>query len=138
MPAIIALASVSHAASCPRDRRSAAGVREVERHWVAALEQRDVVTLDCILDPAFADTSWRGELVPKTEVLKWASTRPPPVLDVSQMSVSLVGRVAIVRGLNTQSNGGQATGSVRFVDVLVYRAHRWRAISAQESLIRPR
>ena len=135
---IAVLPAVAHAASCPRDNRSTQGVLSVERRWVDAIEKRNAAALDCILDPTFADTSWRGDLVPRDEVLKRISARPPSTLELTQLRATQIENVAIVRGVNTQSTRGQVVGSVRFVDVLVYRAGRWRAVSAQESLIQPR
>jgi len=131
-----AITSVS-AAPCPGDRLSMGGVLSAEHRWVAALEQHDLAALDCTLDPTFVDTSWRGELISKPEALRRLSTRPPSTLTLSQLQATLIGNVAIVRGINTQANGGQSTASVRFVDIFVYRAHRWRALSAQESLVQP-
>jgi hypothetical protein len=54
------------------------------------------------------------------------------------LHATLIGNVAIMRGVNTQTHGGEEIASVRFVDVFVYRSHRWRAISSQESLIQAR
>lgn len=115
-------------ATCPSEPRSAAGALATEQRWVTALEQRDQGALECILDPTFADTNWRGELVPKVQVMKALERRhaSKPVL---------IGNVAIVRGINRQKEGTKVVGSVRFVDVFVYRLRRWQAVSAQESLI---
>jgi hypothetical protein len=110
-------------------------VRSVELRWAAALEHRDAAALDCILDPTFADTNWRGELVPKAQVLERLPARSPSTLKLSELQTALIGNVTIVRGVNSQSNGAKLIASVRFVDVFVYRSHRWRAISAQETLI---
>jgi hypothetical protein len=134
---IIGAATASAAASCPLGSRTAAGVLSVEQRWVAALERRDGAALDCILDPTFLDTNWRGELVPKAEFMRRLPTRPESTLKLSDVRVTLIGNVAIARGVNTQSDAAQATASVRFVDVFVYHSGRWRAVSAQESLIRP-
>jgi len=132
---IFAAITSASAEPCPGDRLSVGGVLSAEHRWVAAVEQRDLAALDCILDPAFTDTSWRGELISKPEVLRRLPTRPPSTLTLSQLRATLIGNVAIVRGINTQANGGQSPASVRFVDIFLYRAHRWRAVSAQESLI---
>lgn len=108
-----------------------------ERAWVGALEQRDARSLDCILGPDFADTSWRGELIPKTDIMAALPSRPSSTLNLTELRPKLIGNIAIVRGVNTQSSGGKVVGSVRFVDVFVYRSGRWQAISAQESLVQP-
>lgn len=123
------------ASTCPRQPRTADGALDTEQRWVTALEQRDSAALDCILAPSFADTSWRSALIPKAEVMKALPTRPPSTLKLTDVHAQLVGDVAIVRGVNTQSAGGKLVGSVRFVDVLVYRSRRWQAVSAQETPI---
>lgn len=138
---LLALASftaASAAAGCPAEPRTEAGVLGAEQAWVEALEKRDARALDCILDPSFADTSWRGALISKAQVLNALPTRQPTTLLLTGLSASLIGDLAIVRGINSQSAGGRLLGSVRFVDLFVYRSKRWQAISAQESLIEPR
>lgn len=109
-----------------------------EKAWVTALEQRDARALGCILAPDFADTSWRGELIPKAQVMKALPSRPASMLALTDLHARLIGDVAIVRGVNTQSAGGNVVGSVRFVDLFVYRSGHWQAVSAQESLIEPK
>lgn len=127
----------SAAGACPRQARTAAGVLAAESAWIAALEQRDSAALYCILDAAFADTSWRGELIFKSVVLERLPSRPASTLRLSQVRTTLLGNIAIVRGINTQTSGTRVVGSVRFVDVFRYRSHRWQAVSAQETLIQP-
>jgi uncharacterized protein DUF4440 len=132
----VLIASASGAATCPTESRTEAGVRLAEQRWVAALESRDTATLDCILDPAFADTSWRGQLFRKPEVMKALPHRPASTLELTQVQPVVVGTFAIVRGINTQTApGGKTVGSVRFTDLFVYRDHAWRAIAAQETPI---
>lgn len=110
----------------------------MEQRWVAALEQHDTRTLDCTLAPDFTDTNWRGELIPRAQVLKALPVRPASTLSLSKVQPTLLGNVAIVRGINTQNSGEKVVGSVRFVDVFVYRSSRWQAVSAQETLIQSR
>lgn len=136
--AIASFCAASAAAGCPTEPRTEAGVLAAEQAWVEALGKRDARALDCILDPSFADSSWRGELIPKTQILNALASRQPSTLLLTDVHASLIGDVAIVRGVNRQSAGGKLLGSVRFVDLFVYRSDRWQAISAQESVIQPR
>ena len=136
--AFVGATAASAAATCPTEARSEAGALDTEHRWLAALERRDAAALDCILDTSFADTSWRGALIPKAEVMKALPTRPPWTLRLTGFHAQLIGDVAIVRGVNTQSAGGKLIGSVRFVDVFVYRSARWQAVSAQETPIQAR
>lgn len=124
---------------CPRHPPTSAGVLATEHQWVRALETRDSRALSCILAREFSDTGWRGEVVPRGSVLARLPSRPSSILKLSNMSVFLEGRFAVVRGTNTQTGvGGRNMGSVRFTDVFVYRGSAWRAISAQETLIADR
>jgi hypothetical protein len=113
-----------------------AGVLATEHAWVRAIEARDTTALSCILAREFADTNWRGQIVPRSAVLARLPSRPDSRLKLIDLSVVEHGRFAIVRGMNTQTDAdGRTSGSVRFTDVFVYRAGSWRAISAQETLI---
>ena len=121
---------------CQRHPMTVAGVLATEHEWVRALEARDSSALSCILASNFADTSWRGELIPRSAVLGRLPSRPPSRLKLSDLAVSQNGRFAIVRGINTQVGpDGRKAGSVRFTDAFLYRGGAWRAISAQETLI---
>src|SRR5262245_6693457 len=122
--------------ACPPHPATSQGVLATENDWVHALERRDATALSCILAPEFTDTSWRGELVSRDAVLERLSSRPPSTLKLSDLSVFRDRRVAVVRGVNTQSGtDSRSSGSVRFTDVFVYRGGGWRAISAHETLI---
>ncbi|HEV8408569.1 MAG TPA: nuclear transport factor 2 family protein [Sphingomicrobium sp.] len=134
--ALLLVSSAAPAASaCPSEPRTQVGVLLAEQRWVEALERRDTRALDCILDESFADTSWRGQLIQKAQMMKALAGRPQSTLKLSDLTPQLIGDVAIVRGINTRSQGSNVVGSVRFVDVFVYRSGRWQAVSAQESLI---
>jgi hypothetical protein len=133
--AVRCCSAASAAVACPTWPPTEAGVLATEKAWVAALEKRDTRSLNCILAPDFADTSWRGELIPKAQVMKALPNRPASTLTLTDLQAKLIGNVAMVRGVNAQTANGKAVGSVRFVDVFVYRSRRWQAISAQESLI---
>jgi hypothetical protein len=62
--------------------------------------------------------------------------RPPSRLQLTDVTVRLEGRTGIVRGLNTQiAPDGKVVGRVRFTDIFVWRAGRWQAIAAQETLV---
>ena len=126
---------VFSAGACPTEPRTADGVQTAEQRWVTALEQRNTRALDCILDPSFVDTSWRGELLTKAEALSALRKRTSSTLELSALQPKLIGDVAIMRGIDTQKSAGRIIGSVRFVDVFVYRSGRWQAVLAQETLI---
>jgi hypothetical protein len=111
-------------------------VLATEHEWVRAIEARDSTALSCVLGLEFADTNWRGQIVPRSTVLGRLPSKPRSRLKLSDLSVVQHGRFVIVRGINTQSAAdGRSSGSVRFTDVFVYRGGSWRAISAQETVV---
>jgi hypothetical protein len=135
---LLGATSVSAASTCPLQPRTEAGAIATENAWVSALERRDSAALDCILDPAFSDNDWRGEQVSRAAVLARLPQQAPSTLHRSELKTTVEDSMAVVRGLNTQmAADGKITGAVRFTDVFVYRDHRWRAVAAQETLVRP-
>ena len=135
---LVGLSAIRAGASCPFEPRTLSGVLEAERRWVSALEERNLAGLDCVLDPSFADSNWQGELVSRSQVMNALPKRPASNLELKDLKANLVGNIAIIRGINTQDQGAKVIGSVRFVDVFVYRSHRWQAVSAQETLVQSR
>ena len=57
--------------------RTAAGLRQVEQIWVAALKAGDSATVACLLDPTFIDTDWQCVLRSRAQML--AAARTPPL-----------------------------------------------------------
>jgi len=129
-PLILAL---SMSGACPGEPMTKAGVLAAERDWVAALEQGDHARLDCRLAPGFTDSNWQGRLLSRADAVARISG-PRPRLLLQALEVELLGRTAIVHGLNTQRGAdGTIEGTVRFTDVFAYRQGRWQALSAQET-----
>jgi hypothetical protein len=137
IPRLFGASIMAAAAVCPSQPRTVAGVLATEQAWVSALERGDSAALECILDPAFSDNDWRGERISRAQVLARLPQRQPFTLRLSELEPIVGGAMAIVRGVNTQTGAdGKVIGTVRFTDVFVYRAHRWRAVAAQETLVR--
>jgi hypothetical protein len=136
MPGLILLLTALAAAPCPTEPRTPAGLRLAEDRWVAALQARDGAVLACCLAPDFADNNWQGVIVSRDEMLARLPKRPPSRLQLTDVTVRLEGTTGIVRGLNTQiAPNGKVVGRVRFTDIFVWRAGRWQAIAAQETLV---
>jgi hypothetical protein len=124
------------AATCPSEPRTVTGLRQAEDRWVAALEARDQAALACRLAPDFADNDWQGALRRREEVLSRLPHRPPSTLHLSELTVRVLGTTGLVRGLNTQiAPGGAVVGRVRFTDIFIWRAGRWQATAAQETVV---
>ena len=120
-----------------RQPHSAAGVIAAENAWVKALTTRDGKALSCILAPGFMDMAWNGELHSRGEVLAGLAKRPSNAIKLSNLKVELSGDRAVARGVNTATKpDGSLIGRVKFEDMFVYRDGMWRAMTAQEVLMR--
>jgi len=130
-------ALAAHAAARPctgPEAPTEAAVRAVEHRWVHMIEAHDTAGLACLLAPEFTDTNWAGQRIARAAVLPALPHRPRARLELSDLTVALHGKVAIVRGLNRQTNAaGKAAGTVRFTDIFVHRGGHWQAVSAQET-----
>lgn len=64
--------------------------------------------------------------------------RPKVTLALDELSATVSGDMAVVRGRNRQSDAsGKSAGVVRFTDVFRYRGGAWHAVAAQETVIQP-
>ena len=135
---LAALATPAAAPFCPgRDPRTEAAVRMAEQRWVRLLETRDAAGLACLLAPEFTAPNWAGQKLARASVLAALPHRPDSLLALSDLSVALHGNVAIVHGLNRQTDrAGRPDGVVRFTEIFLYRDRHWQALSAQETPVR--
>jgi hypothetical protein len=132
-----AFPAVASGCSTLRQPRNAAGVIAVENAWVHALTTRDTKALSCILAPGFMDMAWNGELHSRAEVLAFLPKRPANGIKLSNMKVELTGDRAIARGVNMATKpDGSLLARVKFEDIFQYRDGMWRALTAQETLLR--
>lgn len=108
---------------------------QFEQRWLDILQRRDAAALECILAPAFTDTSWKGALRPREQVLRELPQQSSEYQQhLDDMSVQLLGNVAVVRGVNIITDSqNKPVARVRFTDVLQFSDHHWQAISAQET-----
>lgn len=134
MAAFAALAPMPvAAASCAlHEPLSDTGVIAAENSWIDALTHKDAQSLGCRLAPDFKDTSWRGQIRTRDDMLDALVKASANPISLSDVTVQRVGRFAIARGVNTvpQPDGG---ARIRFTDVFVYKQGYWRAVSAQET-----
>jgi hypothetical protein len=134
---LFAIIAAVAASPCQAEPPTQAGLLLAEQHWVAALEARDVRALDCLLAPGFTDTNWRGARIGRDAVLSALPQRLPSTLQLSALEAEIHGPIGIVHGVNTQSApDGTVIGKVRFTDIFLRDGEQWRALSAQETVIR--
>lgn len=110
---------------------------QFEQTWLDTLNHKDTAALDCMLAPNFADTSRKGTLRPKAQVLR--ELTQPREQDryqqkLTELSADLFGDTAVVHGVNVISDKqGREVLRMRFTDVLYYTEGRWLAVAAQET-----
>ncbi len=114
-----------------------AELEAVEERWVAALRDHDTAALDRLLDDRFVDSTFRGALRSKRDVL----TGPPaggPYRSIRLEDLAVRadgGATAIVTGVNVLRGASDDDDvRVRFTDVFVREKGGWRAVAAQETL----
>jgi hypothetical protein len=127
---------------------------KVEHEWLAALQQRDVLTLARILGREFIDSDFQGDAITRAQFLAYfagPAPRAPPRVEQSfeDTKVRFVahGDVAIVTGVVTTrpvmapktgaSSNADAIRHSRFTDVFVWRDGRWQAVTGQETHFTP-
>lgn len=110
---------------------------DFEQKWLDILNRKDTAALDCILAPEFADTSRKGALRPKAQVLRELTQRNEQEQykqKLTDLQASLFGDTAVVRGVNVISDQqDHALLHIRFTDVLHFIDGHWLAVSAQET-----
>jgi ketosteroid isomerase-like protein len=130
------------ASSCPAYpagiwKFDTASALDFEQKWLEILNRKDVAALDCILAPDFADTSRKGKLRPRDQVLQELTQRKEQdqyKQKLIDLQASLFGDTAVVRGVNVVSDQqGHEVLRMRFTDVLHYIDGHWLAVSAQET-----
>src|ERR1043165_1956912 len=131
---IAALSAISPAWSS--EPKTPARPIAAEYAWVHALETRDLPALRARFAPEFLHTTWRGDLLSRSETLRAIASAKPMKNSLSKLQARAFGDIAIVHGVNTVERPGRPVTRVRFTDVFIYRGGAWRAISAQETLQR--
>jgi len=97
-------------------------VLRIEHGWLRALAERDLTTLERIVADDFMDSSWKGELRTKSQLLEGLSKPLPYSQYLQNIKIKLYASVALARGLNEISDkNGRIGMRIRFTDVLLYR-----------------
>jgi hypothetical protein len=127
----IAVASCTH----PAENATKASALQFEQRWLDILQRHDAAALNCILATEFTDTSWKGSLRPREQVLGELTKRSSDYQQrLDEMSVQLLGNIAVVRGVNVITDQqNKPVARIRFTDVLQFSDKHWEAISAQET-----
>ena len=134
LPLLLAVVLASGCASTPPPTY----FKDLESRWVAAAQAHDTAALNDLLDDSFVDSTFRGTTRTKHDVL----TGPPAggaykSVRLDDVAVRNYGRsTVIVTGVNVLQGASGDTVRVRFTDVFCNSGHAWRAVAAQETLLR--
>lgn len=109
----------------------------LEQRWIAALAAHDVAALNDILDDTFIDSTFRGTIRTKPDVLRGpAAGQGYRSVRLDDVVVRPYGRATvIVTGVNVLEGTKGDQVRVRFTDVFHKRGGAWRAVTAQETLV---
>jgi hypothetical protein len=115
--------------------RDSAAVLALEHEWIGT---RDSATLDHLLAPDFLHPVPTGQIITKTEHIRWwvtAHSSPSNFQSrFDQLDVRVFGDAAIADGsVITTDRSGDEVGRNVFSDVFLYRSGRWQAVNAQET-----
>jgi ketosteroid isomerase-like protein len=112
-----------------------ASAMSFDQKWLDILDRKDTAALNCILADDFADTSRKGELRLREQVLRELPQRQGQYQQkLGDLDAQLYGDTAVVRGVNIISDRkGTEVLRIRFTDVLRFSDGRWLAVAAQET-----
>jgi ketosteroid isomerase-like protein len=116
-------------------------IRQIEFTWGQAFEQRDMATLDRLMDDEYIVTDPLGNVRTKAESLaalesnqvRFESTKSDNV------NVRVNGDTAVVTGRSSfrgRYRGWSMCGQYQYTDVLVKRSGSWRALSSHITAVR--
>ncbi len=103
------------------------------------MTERDRAALDPVLADDFMNSTWKGELLDKRQMLEGLAKPVRYCHRLDDLKVNLYQKTAIVRGINIVTDqSGRILTRIRFTDVFIYRDGRWQAVAAQETEIKTR
>lgn len=132
---IVVLALLAPVAPVHAQSDSARIVR-LEHDW---LDARDTIALNRILDSSFVHVTPQGAFLDKREHVAWMADHSPPANRVAHfegLSVRIYGSTAIATGIVSARVGSAAPRRTAFTDVFIERRDGWKAVSAEETVIK--
>ena len=110
------------------------GAKLFERLWLEALKQSDAATLGCLLEEKFLDTTWRGQVHSRAELIAGLKERGDFKQEVEINKVQIYGDTGIVWGINLiRDRNDHLLMRIAFTDVLRYQRTHWIAVAAEET-----
>jgi hypothetical protein len=116
------------------DSGPCADVLTQERRWLAAITEGDRMTVESILAPGFKHINSDGALLDRAQEIAGLE-KVSFTMNPSEQLVDIAGDTAVIHGVNTLIEGGNALARERFTDVFVLQNGTWMALSAQETTL---
>lgn len=119
-------------------------IEGLEREWVAAIVNKDLVTLDRLLAEEFNGTSPTGSTFPKKSAIEDLKAGGYVVksMDLDEVSVNAYGTTAVAftsQNEVSQYDGKDISGHYHYTNVWVKRDGRWQVVASHGSpLVRPK
>lgn len=108
----------------------------LEHAWLAAARQHDRPALKHILADDFIDTDIHGRTRDKSATVTHRGAPPGTTQTLQHLKIRRYDDMAIATGTNVVHSKAQGwTARIAFTDVFTRRQGRWRAVSAQETLV---
>lgn len=135
LPIVLMICPLASHASCRQQQtKDEPGAKLFERLWLEALKQSDAEMLRCLLGENFLDTTWRGQVHSREELIEGLKERGAFKQDVEIKQVAIYGDTGIVWGINLiRDRQAHLLMRIAFTDVLVYQKTHWIAVAAEET-----
>jgi hypothetical protein len=126
--------TISKASCSQQQAKDEAGARKFERLWLDALKQSDASALLCFLDENFLDTTWRGQVHTRADLIAGLKDRGNFNQEVEIRKIAIYGDTGIIWGVNLITDrNSHLLMKIAFTDVLRYKDTHWVAVAAEET-----
>ena len=136
---VLVVAILSTSPPTAQSRSDESELQELEQQIARAWVKRDRPFLERVLAPEWSVTQPDGEILARAAVLgSFFDAVRFETVAVDDVSVTLFGMTAIVRGRTTASatvDGKAVSARIRFTDVFLKRDRRWQAIASHASAL---
>ena len=122
----------------PEQENVEAKITELEKEWAAAIEKKDVDTIDRLLAPEFAGTSPTAHTFMKIDAINDLKKGAYDVekMTLDEISVNVFGNTAVSftsQEEKSKYDGKDTSGHYHFTDVWVKRDGKWQAVASHGS-----
>ncbi len=110
---------------------------EFERVWISAVQERDLQSLDLLLDDKFLCTSWAssGELINKSEYLSAVQNEEIKNCKAHNFFVQQAGDTVVVKcQMSCEFANRGLCSDLLVTDTWVRRGNRWKVLARHTSL----